>query len=145
MDMYQQKLDQLDSILQTHKLGYIYDFLNDRGNGLILPFFSIHMDSLNKIGLDFSITTDSTARAGIIYDKNLVFISQGLIDKLSKLTELIYISGAINGVKKDIRYHDLHFVETLLLDSITKMINLAMVNCICLFSTISLLLLFHMR
>lgn len=111
MDIYLQKLEQLDKTLQKNGLGYIYNFLSDRDNGLILPFFAVHMDSLNKMGLDFSVTTDTIARAGIIYKENLVFLSYGLVDKLSKLAELIYVSGALNGLSKDVRYQDLHFVE----------------------------------
>jgi hypothetical protein len=110
MGQYQIKLQELNQVLQTYNLGFMYDFLNDRENGLIFPYFCHFMDTLNEIGLDFSITTDITPQAGIIYKEKLVFISYGLIDRLSKLSELIYCSGTFNSEKTDLRYYDLHFI-----------------------------------
>lgn len=111
MDRYQQKLERLNKVITKHNLGYIYDFLYERENGLILPFFARYMDSLNKIGLDFSVTTNTNISAGIVYNENLIFISCGLIDRLNKLAELIYSSGVLDDVKKPIRYYDLHFTH----------------------------------
>jgi len=109
--IYEQKLESLNKIISKNKLGFMYEFQQEQDNGLILPFFSSYMDSLNRIGLDFSVTTDKEATAGIIYNEKLIFISFGLIDRVSKLSELILSSGILDGKEKPIRYYDLHLID----------------------------------
>jgi len=53
MDRFEIKLNEINEILSKNQLGLIYDFINDRDNGLVLPFFSKYMDSVQKLDLDF--------------------------------------------------------------------------------------------
>lgn len=38
MDRFEIKLNEINEILSKNQLGLIYDFINDRDNGLVLPF-----------------------------------------------------------------------------------------------------------
>jgi hypothetical protein len=111
MDSKDKKLEQLNAILHKNELGFIYDFLNNKENGLVLPFFARYMDYVNEIGLDFCVTTDKQIKAGIIYKHNLIFMSYGLFDRLCKLALLIHSSGALNGKPKEFKFTDLHLVD----------------------------------
>ncbi|MXE76007.1 hypothetical protein FQ028_26605, partial [Escherichia coli] len=81
MDRFEIKLNEINEILSKNQLGLIYDFINDRDNGLVLPFFSKYMDSVRKFDLDFCITTNSHFQCGIIYDEKLIFMSYGTFDR----------------------------------------------------------------
>lgn len=105
------RLQELDDILVKNKLGYIYDFLNDRDNGLVLPFFAKYMDAVKPVGLEFCITTDRGIRAGILYKHGLIFMSYGLFDRLCKLALLVHSSGVLNGNSKQFDFVDLHLVD----------------------------------
>ena len=84
---------------------------NDRDNGLVLPFFAKYMDQVRGIGLEFCVTTDMGARAGILYKHKLIFMSHGVFDRLCKLSLLIHSSGVLNDNPKHFDYVDLHFVD----------------------------------
>ncbi|ELE2165388.1 hypothetical protein RC856_002075 [Vibrio fluvialis] len=94
-----------------NELGCIYDFLGERDNGLVLPFFAKYMDSVKKVGLEFCVTTDKGIRAGILYKHNLIFMSYGVFDRLCKLSLLIHSSGVLNGKPKTFNFVDLHLVD----------------------------------
>ena len=111
MDRFEKKLEEMNFILKKHDLGLIYDVKNDRENGLLLPFFCMFMDSVNKVGLDFCITTELRIRCGIIHHEKLVFMSYGTFDRLCKLSELIVRSGVITVREMPLNFHDLHFVD----------------------------------
>ncbi|MGY6448052.1 hypothetical protein ACXIT2_22315 [Vibrio parahaemolyticus] len=111
MKTKEERLKELDKILMDNKLGFIYDFLGERDNGLVLPFFARYMDGVIKKGLEFCVTTDRNATAGILYKHNLVFISYGLFDRLCKLSLLIYSSGVLDGKEKPFNFVNLHLVE----------------------------------
>ncbi|MHA1016920.1 hypothetical protein ACR9HH_03490 [Enterobacter mori] len=110
MDRFEIKLNEINKILSKNELGFIYDFKNDRDNGLVLPFFCKFMDSVKQFDLDFCITTNLNFQCGIIYDEKLIFMSYGTFDRLCKLSELIFRSGMITGETKDLNFYDLHFV-----------------------------------
>lgn len=105
------RLQELDDILFRNELGCIYDFLGDRDNGLVLPFFAKYMDRVRKVGLEFCVTTDKGIRAGILYKHNLIFMSYGIFDRLCKLSLLIHSSGVLNGNPKPFNFVDLHLVD----------------------------------
>ncbi|HCU0149413.1 TPA: hypothetical protein OUE12_000385 [Escherichia coli] len=110
MDRFEIKLNEINEILSKNQLGLIYDFINDRDNGLVLPFFSKYMDSVRKLDLDFCITTNSHFQCGIIYDEKLIFMSYGTFDRLCKLSDLIFRSGMITGKSTNLNFYDLHLV-----------------------------------
>ncbi|MEN4560892.1 hypothetical protein [Pantoea agglomerans] len=110
MDIFEQKLEEMNFILEKHGLGLIYDVENDRENGLLMPFFCMFMDSVNQVGLNFCITTELSIRCGIIHHEKLVFMSYGMFDRLCKLSELIARSGVITVKEMPLNFHDLHFV-----------------------------------
>lgn len=110
MKSVEKRLDELNVILSQNGLGLIFDFLGDRQNGLVLPFFARHMDAVKAIGLEFCVTTDQRSKAGILYRHNLIFMSYGLIDRLSKLALLIHSSGVLDDIEKGFEYIDLHLV-----------------------------------
>lgn len=111
MNYFENKLSQLNDILIQNQLGFIYDFKNEKENGLILPFFAKYMDLLNELNHDFCVTTDLTSRAGILYKEKLIFISHGLFSRLCKLSSLMFNSGVFNGNMKKLKYFDLNLVE----------------------------------
>ncbi|WJV66569.1 hypothetical protein PCO86_20355 [Pectobacteriaceae bacterium CE70] len=111
MDRFEIKLNEINRILSRNNLGFIYDFKNDRDNGLVLPFFCMFMDSVKKFDLDFCITTNVNFQCGIIYDEKLIFMSYGTFDRLCKLSELIFRSGMITGKTKNLNFYDLHLVS----------------------------------
>lgn len=111
MTSEEERLEELNGILSENNLGFIYDFLGDRDNGLVLPFFARYMDALKRIGLEFCVTTDTGKKAGILYKHKLIFMSYGLFDLLSKLALLIHSSGVLNDIKKDFKFVDLHLIE----------------------------------
>jgi len=106
----EEKLEQINEILSKNNLGFIYDFLGDRDNGLVLPFFAKYMDTVNMVGLEFCVATDNQIKAGIIYKHNLIFVSYGLFDRLCKLSLLIHSSGVLNGKPNKFKFVDLHLV-----------------------------------
>lgn len=110
MDRFEIKLNKINEILLKNQLGLMYDFENNKDNGLVLPFFCKYMDSVKKLGLDFCITTNLNFQCGIIYDERLIFMSHGTFDRLCKLSDLIFRSGVITGKSKDLNFYDLHFV-----------------------------------
>ncbi|HDM8240841.1 hypothetical protein [Vibrio campbellii] len=105
------RLEELDEILFQNGLGCIYDFVEDRDNGLVQPFFGKYMDEVKKVGLEFCVTTDKGTRTGILYNQNLIFMSYGLFDRLCKLSLLIHSSGVLNGKSKSFKFVDLHLVD----------------------------------
>lgn len=111
MDDKAKRLEELDEILFKNELGCIYDFLGDRDNGLVLPFFAKYMDAVKDVGLEFCVTTDKGTRAGILYKQNLIFMSYGLFDRLCKLSLLIHSSGVLSGKSKPFKFVDLHLVD----------------------------------
>lgn len=110
MDRFEIKLNEINKILSKNELGFIYDFENDRDNGLVLPFFCKFMDSVKQLDLNFCITTNLNFQCGIIYDEKLIFMSYGTFDRLCKLSELIFRSGMITGKIKKLNFYDLHLV-----------------------------------
>lgn len=111
MDRFKNKLDEIDRIISKNGLGFIYDFENDKDNGLVHPFCCIFMDFANKFDLDFCITTNLNFQCGIIYDEKLIFMSYGTFDRLCKLSELIFRSGMITGKPMSLNFYDLHLVN----------------------------------
>ncbi|MEA3480406.1 MAG: hypothetical protein U9R65_00430 [Pseudomonadota bacterium] len=111
MKTKEERLEELNKILASNNLGFAYDILNDRENGLVLPFFARYMDAVNIKGLEFIVTTDTNATAGILYKHNLIFLSYGLFDRLCKLSLLIHASGVLDGKKKPFNFFDLHLVD----------------------------------
>ena len=111
MNSKEERLKELNDILFNNDLGFIYDFLGDRDNGLVLPFFALHMDAVKKIGLEFCVTTETGIKAGILYKHKLIFMSYGLFDRLCKLALLIHSSGVLNASAKEFKFVDLHLVE----------------------------------
>ncbi|WP_146184730.1 hypothetical protein [Aeromonas sp. HMWF015] len=105
------RLQELDDILFSNELGCIYDFLGDRDNGLVFPFFAKYMDAVKKVGLEFCVTTDTGIRAGILYKHKLIFVSYGIFDRLCKLALLVHSSGVLNGKPRTFNFVDLHLVD----------------------------------
>lgn len=110
MGRFETKLNKINEILSNKQLGFIYDFENNRDNGLVFPFFCMYMDSLKEFDLEFCITTNFNFQCGIIYDERLIFMSYGTFDRLCKLSDLICRSGMITGKSKDLDFYDLHLV-----------------------------------
>lgn len=105
----QQESERLEEKINTLELGMAYDLLNTDENGLIYPYYLLYKDSLSNAGFDFLITTNRNPNAGVLYREKLIIMSQGLIDRLSKLAELIVSSGVLDGEKVKLRYFDLDF------------------------------------
>ncbi len=111
MDLHNIILDRIDKVLSENNLGFSYDYLHEEDNSLIHPFFASTMDNCKQIGLEFTITTDRLARAGILYEERLIFISFGLFDRLCKLSELIVCSGLIDNSSNTFRYASLDLID----------------------------------
>lgn len=110
-DFFTEIIERINKTLVEKQLGFIYDFKDIKGNGLILPFFARTMDSCMKNDMQFAITTDQETRAGILYNEKLIFISFGLFDRICKLSELIVSSGIIDNEKIEYRYSSLDFID----------------------------------
>ncbi|OBY34969.1 hypothetical protein PR729_19120 [Providencia rettgeri] len=105
------KLESMNEAIKKKNLGFIYNYMEDRDNGILYPFSSFMMKYANKAGLDFCITTDINHRSGIIHDDKLIFMSYGTFDRLCKLANLMVKSGVLTGKKKDIEYYNLHLID----------------------------------
>ncbi|MCQ8847890.1 hypothetical protein NQT74_04810 [Alteromonas stellipolaris] len=100
----------LNPTLIKYNLGFHYEVLENKENGLLQPFFFKLCDELKKDNLDFAITHDDTVNAGVLYRENLVFITFGMFDSLCKLAELICCSGVLGNEKSEKRYENLNFI-----------------------------------
>lgn len=111
INTFESTLEALNEKLAKNNLGYIYDVVNETENGLILPFFAATMDYCKLYGLEFAISTDREARAGIDHSGKFIFLSYGAFDRICKLAELIVVSGVLDGHKIDFRFSSLHLID----------------------------------
>ncbi|EGR0664528.1 hypothetical protein E2J97_04365 [Vibrio cholerae] len=102
----QQKLSK--KIIQ--KLGDAYDF-GEYNNELYFIFYQKYKKVINDYDLDFIVTKNSYPTAAIDYETKAIIITDGLLDRLFKLSELIVYSGVLDNEKVELRYYDIHFTD----------------------------------